>query len=104
MLRRSIAGFSRLLPVLGLCATVAVASAQVPSPTIEGPVTGGAGAHLLGTTMFDLADVGYVQAEYFMSGVARAYTSAGPLSSDGRWTVTAGESAPYKTRFLVYRP
>jgi hypothetical protein len=54
--------------------------------------------------MFDLADVGYVQAEYFMSGTARAFTSAAPLSSDGRWTVTVGESAPYKTRFIVYRP
>ncbi len=94
------------VPAVLLYATVPVALAQgaVPSPTLEGPVTGGGGIHLLGTTTFDLADVGYVQAEYFMSGVARAYTGAGPLSPDGTWTVTPGDSAPYKTRFIVYRP
>jgi hypothetical protein len=83
---------------------IAVAQGTVPSPALEGPITNGAGIHLLGTTTFDLADAGYVQEEYFMSGVARAYTSAGPLASDGVWTVTPGESAPYKTRFIVYRP
>jgi hypothetical protein len=83
---------------------IAVAQGTVPSPALEGPITNGAGIHLLGTTTFDLADAGYVQDEYFMSGVARAYTSVGPLSSDGTWTVSPGESAPYKTRFVVYRP
>ena len=81
-------------------------SAQVPSPTLEGPVSGGAGIHLLGTTTFDLAEVGYVQTEYFISGTATAYTHVGadPLTSDGRWTVAPGETAAYKTRILVYRP
>jgi hypothetical protein len=71
---------------------------------LEGPVSGGAGIHLLGTTTFDLAEAGYVEAEYFMSGVARAYTASEPLSSDGRWMVTPAESAPYRTRLVVYRP
>lgn len=99
-----VARLSALLSIFMLCAPVTVTSAQVPTPTLEGPVTGGAGIHLLGTTTFDLAEVGYTQAEYFMSGTARAYTNVGPLTPDGIWTVAPGESAPYKTRILVYRP
>ena len=30
--------------------------------------------------------------------------SATPLTDDGKWTVTADASAPYKTRIVVYRP
>ncbi|MEX2100367.1 MAG: alpha/beta hydrolase domain-containing protein [Acidimicrobiia bacterium] len=75
----------------------------VAIPMVEGPVTGGKGtpANAAG---FDLAAVGYEQAEYFISGNATAYTSAQPLTSDGRWTVTAGSTAPFKTRILVARP
>jgi hypothetical protein len=80
------------------------ASAQAPSPTLEGPVTGGSGTPFVATTSFDLAEVGYTQEEYFISGMARAHTSAFPLSPDGRWTVTPGAAAAYKTRILVYRP
>ena len=57
------------------------------------------------STNFDLAEVGYVQEEYFLSGTARAFTTATPLGNDGHWTVTPGEAtAPYKTRMVVYRP
>jgi hypothetical protein len=77
---------------------------STPTPTIEGPVTGGKGTPQLAATNFDLASVGYEQAEYFISGTATAYTSATPLSSDGKWSVTPGTTAPYKTRLVVYRP
>ena len=83
--------------------SVLAAAAEVPSPTLEGPVTGG-GKPFIASTTFDLALVGYEQAEYFISGTASAFTSAAPLTSDGRWTVTPGETAGYKTRVLVYRP
>src|SRR5262249_18791113 len=53
---------------------------------------------------FDLAEVGYMQEEYFISGTATAYTNVGSLTSDGAWTVTPGSAAAYKTRILVYRP
>jgi hypothetical protein len=76
----------------------------VSSPAIEGPVTGGAGVPFDASTTFDLADVGYQQAEYFISGTASAYTNVGPLSDDGKWTVALGDTAAYKTRILVYRP
>jgi hypothetical protein len=78
-------------------------SAQVPSPTIEGPIAGPGGIWLQSTT-FDLAQVGYTEAEYFLSGTARAYTNVGPLGTDGMWTVTTGDTAPYKTRIVVRRP
>jgi hypothetical protein len=71
------------------------------TPTIDGPI---AGKPQLAATNFDLASVGYEQAEYFLSGTATAYTSATPLSSDGKWTVTPATTAPYKTRIVVYRP
>jgi hypothetical protein len=79
-------------------------SASVPKATVSGPVTGGTGINLEGTTSFDLSSVGYEQSEYFLSGNASAYTSSKPLTSNGRWDVTAATSAPYKTRMVVYRP
>ena len=78
--------------------------ANVPKATVTGPVTGGTGINLEGTTSFDLSSVGYEQSEYFLSGTASAYTSAKPLTSDGRWKVAAASTAPYKTRMVVYRP
>ena len=77
------------------------ATSNAATPTIEGPI---AGTPRLASTNFDLASVGYEQAEYFLSGTATAYTSATPLSSDGKWTVTPGTTAPYTTRMVVYRP
>ena len=87
-----------------LCAVAAPVTAQVPIPTVEGPVSGGSGEPFIAATTFDLAEVGYTQSEYFVSGTASAYTNVGPLGSDGLWTVAPGETAPYKTRILVYRP
>jgi hypothetical protein len=78
-----------------------IASAQVASPTIEGPIPG---VPFVQTTSFDLATVGYVGEEYFISGTATAYTSAGEFGLDGRWAVTPASTAPYKTRIVVYRP
>jgi len=78
--------------------------ASVPIPTIEGPVAGGNGAPFVAATTFDLADVGYVQDEYFIFGTATAYTNVGALGEDGLWTVEPGQGAVYKTRILIYRP
>src|SRR5262249_54528181 len=55
-------------------------------------------------TAFDLAQVGYTQAEFLIAGTAAAYSSDVPLSADGVWTVTPAATAAYKTRILVYRP
>ena len=53
---------------------------------------------------FDLAEVGYQQAEYFLEGTATAFTNLNELGSDGNWEVEPGEQAPYKIRIVVYRP
>ena len=98
---------SRFLIAVALvssCLTSDVSSAPVPTPAIEGPVTGGLGKPFIAATTFDLSQVGYVQEEYFISGTATAFTNAGPLGSDGNWTVVPGATAPYKTRILVHRP
>jgi len=75
---------------------------SVPAPLVEGPVTGG--APIVQGTTFNLAAVGYMQEEYFVSGTSRAYTNAGELGSDGNWDVTEASTADYKTRIIVYRP
>ena len=79
-------------------------SASVPRAAVTGPVTGGDGIDLLGTTNFNSKSVGYEQSEYFLSGTATAYTSPSPLATNGRWKVTPASTAPYKTRMVVYRP
>src|SRR5215468_9056360 len=97
---------SVLLPAclaVPLALTAAFASAAVPSPTLEGPVTS-PGSAFIASTGFDLSEVGYTQEEFFISGTATAYTSANPLTSDGKWTATPASTAPYKTRILVYKP
>jgi hypothetical protein len=65
--------------------------AAVPSPVVTGPIGAvGIHGHALFDSWFRLADIGYTQAEYFVSGVAR--------SLDGKTT------APYRTRIIVTRP
>ncbi len=59
-------------------------------------------ALLLGA--FDIADVGYVAAEFFISGSARSYRPAADLGSDGCWSVSPGEAADYTTRLVVLTP
>jgi len=80
------------------------AGAGVPAPLLEGPVSGGAGEPFVAATTFDLAQVGYVQEEFFVSGSAVSYTSAVPLGADGVWSASEDEAADYKTRILVHRP
>jgi hypothetical protein len=78
--------------------------ASVAHPTVEGPVSGGLGQPFIASTTYDPNDVGYSEAEYFISGVATSYTANGPLLADGQWTVTEADHAAYKTRVVVYRP
>jgi hypothetical protein len=89
----------------------AAAVASVPTrprgvslPTVTGPVTGGMGHPTIVSTSFDLGSVGYTGQEYFLSGTAHAFTSAKPLTTNGRWSVRPASTAPYETRILVYQP
>lgn len=79
--------------------------AGVASPEVTGPVTGGIdGEPFLAADPGLLDEYGYVEEEYFLEGEATAYEADGQLAADGRWTVTSGETAPYRTRVLVRRP
>ena len=60
------------LATLLFCPVVApMASAKVPSPTLEGPITG-PGNPFVASTTFDLARVAYKQEEYFVVNAAFA--------------------------------
>jgi hypothetical protein len=59
-------------------------------------------ALLLGA--FDIASLGYVAEEFFISGPASSYSSADQLGPDGRWSVTASDSADFTTRIVVLTP
>jgi hypothetical protein len=108
----ALAGIALLAAVLpvGVAASVRGAAASAASPTVSGPVTGGSGAIVPpNLNAFDLAQVGYQQSEFFLTGTANAYTPSGSLTNDGKWTVAPGTApasppAPYTTRVVVYRP
>jgi hypothetical protein len=99
-LRACIAAAAAITTALLL--NVAPASAAAAPATISGPIGGAPVA--VATTAFDLADVGYQQSEFFMSGTASSYEPTAPLTTDGHWTVTPAATAPYTTRLIVYRP
>lgn len=92
---------STALAIVLVAAPAVAASASLP--TVTGPVTGGKGSpNLVGPTVSP--ESGYVVEEFFISGDATAYTSATPLTSDGKWTVEPAGTAPYTTRLYVVRP
>lgn len=74
-----------------------IAQPEVADPPDEGDL------FLLSTT-FDLADVGYRQREYFLSGEASAFSNLNELGSDGAWEAEPAGTAEYRTRVVVYRP
>jgi hypothetical protein len=73
----------------------------VPDQLTLTPVPGKP-ALLLGA--FDIASLGYVAAEFFMSATASAYSSEAELSPDGRWTVTPSGEADFATRMVALTP
>jgi hypothetical protein len=90
--------------VRAACEPSRLGPSNVPVPTIEGPVTGGNGYPYVSATGFDLAEVGYSQAEFFLSGTASSFTNLGTFDSDGRWRAVPASGTSYKTRIVVYRP
>jgi hypothetical protein len=62
-----------------------------PTPTVQGPITGGTHGRAFNEWPWSLKDYGYEQAEYFISGTAKAYGAA-------------ASPAPYKVRVQVMRP
>lgn len=73
---------------------------------IEGPITGGKHGWAFARPLFDLAEHGYVEEEFFLSGEATTYAQVPGTEwgRDGKWQVAPGDKVPFKTRLLVYRP
>ncbi len=65
--------------------------ASVPTPKVEGPISGGTFGHAFGSAFFDLAPYGYTEKEFFFSGAAKSYS-------------IDGDDKPYKTRMLAIAP
>jgi hypothetical protein len=93
--------------LLGLAALLQLspATAQIPVPAISRPPAGTHGFPF-SSSAINLAKLGYIEQEFFISGHARSYLPNGPLDADGKWTATTagGDSAPYTTRILIRRP
>ncbi|WP_214401907.1 alpha/beta hydrolase domain-containing protein [Pseudonocardia lacus] len=73
---------------------------------IHGPVTGGDHGWAFGRPILDLAEHGYVEEEFFLSGDATTYRPVvgTELGRDGLWRVEPKGTLPFTTRLLVYRP
>lgn len=100
---------------------------QAANPTVQGPISGGGAAdccvinfgplavdlrsqgYVPGTPFyaglnFDEAEVGYREAEYFISGTAVSYIATEELGPDGVWPVQEADTAEYISRIVVLRP
>src|SRR3954467_11725870 len=91
MIRRALLGVA-----VAALAAPAVAHAgieSVPTPTVTGPIKVAEGSRPWLATEIGLADLGYVEEEYFVEGTARRYSGWEP----------SGQAA-YKTRIVVRRP
>lgn len=75
-----------------------------PAAVLSGPITGGKGIALTESVRVDLAKLGYSNKEYFATGNATEYKSAGAQGSDGKWTIAAQGTAAYRTRIIVRVP
>ena len=75
---------------------------QIANPKIEFPPE--IGEPFLWVANFELAEVGYQEQEFFVSGTSNAFTNLSELGPDGLWEVEPGEQAHYKTRVVVLRP
>jgi hypothetical protein len=72
-----------------------------PDPPLVTPVPG---KPLLLLGAFDIAAVGYVAEEFFVSGTASSYAPTAELGADGRWSVTPSGTAEYTTRIVALTP
>ena len=93
------------LAAASLLVLPAVSPADSHGPTLEGPIPGTAPGDRLSpvlgetypffSTWHDLAGAGYVEEEYYLSGHADAYSTAGAKT---------GTDVAYRTRLIVRRP
>jgi len=83
-------------------ATGDVIGADEPVGVVAGPLAGGGGINLVTARSPELD--AWIREEYTIDGDAMRYIAGGELTADGMWSLTEGESAPYRTRMVVVRP
>ena len=73
---------------------------------VTGPVEGGSHGWAFGGPTVDFEQYGFRVDEFFLEGTAVRYRlqDGTSPSRDGKWAAEPCESAPFKTRFVVYRP
>jgi hypothetical protein len=71
--------------------------------TFAGPITKGHVIEPLTANPSTLVAHGYIEQEFFASGVANAFKATAE-PSNGKWTITPTTRASYRTRILVRRP
>jgi hypothetical protein len=84
--------------VAGGASAVAVAG-SVSVPTVQGPIGQVGKGFPYNSSPWNLDDYGYMEEEYFLSGVAVSYGTPVPAPA-----VSASQPAPYTTRILIERP
>ena len=86
-------------------AGVRPAAAAADSPTVT-PASGGGGVPLIFGHFDNVDAIGYQTTEYILSGNAHSYSTAAPLTEDGKWNAVTPNptTAPYTTRVIVHMP
>ncbi|MCZ6644597.1 MAG: alpha/beta hydrolase domain-containing protein, partial [Gammaproteobacteria bacterium] len=93
-----------LLSLVAMCACGTVSAHHVE---VSGPITSGSQGGPFAAPGVDVATLGYVVEEFFLTGKASAYrtVNGSKQSADGRWlTEREPKTKPYRTRILVVRP
>ena len=95
-----------LIILLIFALTTSVCRASVPNPeTTLVAKEAGKKQHPFISSTLNLADYGYVENEFLISGFANIYSKKGKWNTDGKWNTKIAKSAvPYTTRMLVRRP
>jgi hypothetical protein len=97
-----------------ICSLFALASPafgafeNTPTATVEGPIPVTETSHPYLATDIPLANYGYEEDEYFITGLGYQYTTGGALTANGVKVTTGGPNSngtyPFKTRIVVRRP
>ncbi|HTZ86929.1 MAG TPA: alpha/beta hydrolase domain-containing protein [Solirubrobacteraceae bacterium] len=97
-----------------LCAALAAASPAwgayegVPTPAVEGPIAETGTSHVFMRSNVPLAEYGYTEEEFFISGTGSTYNTSGAVNVTGTKLTTGGPNEngtyPFKTRIVVRRP
>jgi Alpha/beta hydrolase domain len=111
--RRRLATLASVVGVLSITMVLFTGGLSLAGPaprlsgvTVTGPIRPGSldfNGTLYGSS-FPLSRIGYERSQFFLSGTAHSFIPVHPLTSDGKWSVTTGSGAQYRTRVTVYRP